>query len=159
MICVQFNSNGYCSFRNHNMSVNGKISDITQKDILVVRDDNMDIERTAFLIDSVFKFRGLGDGTAYINNESRQNLSNYNSIFMRLALSMRDTERAIHYADMGIRQFPEEWRNYAIAAELLSTVGQIDRAVEYLEKGLEYISDGSGNRYLRQQLSNIKTME
>jgi len=129
------------------------------KGTLVSTKDSMDLERTAYLVDSVFKFRGLGDGTAYVDGETKQLLFNYNSIYIRLAMSMKDAERGVHYADIGIRQFPEEWRNYAIAAELLLTAGETERAIEYLEKGLKNVSGGSGNKYLSQQLSNLKRTE
>ena len=114
------------------------------KGTLTPSKDSMDVERTAYLVDSVFKYRGLGDGTAYVDGETRQLLYNYNSIYIRLAMSMKDTERGILYADMGIRQFPEEWRNYGVAYELLQTIGQDARASEYMEKGLKNIPEGSG---------------
>ena len=136
----------------------GMILDLA-KGSLAVSKDSIDVERTAYLVDSVFKFRGLGDGTAYVDGETKQLLFNYNSIYMRLAMSMKDVERAVHYADIGIKQFPEEWRNYAVASEMLLSSGQVDRAIEYLERGLKEVSSGSGNRYLMQQLSNLKTKE
>jgi len=132
--------------------------------------DSMDINKTAFLVDSVFKFRGLGDGTTYINNETEQLLSNYNSIYMRLTSAMADSimqiratgsaeeiqrllNKGLRYADLGIKQFPKEWRNYAIAAELFQIAGESARADEYLEKGLSEIgSDTYGRRYLLQKL-------
>jgi len=126
----------------------GMILDLVKSSLTPAK-DTIDVERTAFLIDSVFQFRGLGDGTAYLDGETKQYLYGYNSIYMRLAMAMNDVERGLRYADLGIKHFPEEWRNYAVAAELLLTNGQIDRAVEYLENGLK---ENSGNRYLQQQL-------
>ncbi|MCL1966637.1 MAG: DUF2723 domain-containing protein [Fibromonadales bacterium] len=135
--------------------------------------DSVDIARTAFLVDSVFKYRGLGDGTTYINNETEQLLSNYNSIYMRLTSTMADSityartmdnaedvprmlEKGLRYADLGIRQFSKEWRNYAIAAELLQIAGENARAVEYLKRGLDEInSETYGKRYLSQMLGRL----
>jgi len=133
----------------------GMILDLVKSTLTPVK-DSMDIERTAFLIDSVFKFRGLGDGTAYLDGETKQYLYGYNNIYMRLAVSINDVDRSVHYADIGIKQFPEEWRNYAVAAELLLSVGKVERAIEYLENGLK---ENSGNRYLQQQLDRLKDRE
>jgi hypothetical protein len=147
------------------------------KGVLSPVKDSVDIGRTAFLVDSVFKYRGLGDGTTYINNETEQLLSNYNSIYMRLTSAMADSiaysramdnsadiqrilDKGLHYADIGIKQFSKEWRNYAIAAELLQIAGENARAAEYLKKGLaEISSDTYGKRYLSQMLDRSKGLE
>ncbi len=129
------------------------------KGTLASSKDSMDIERTAYLIDSVFKYRGLGDGTAYVDGETRQLLFNYNSMYIRLAMSMKDLDRRLHYSDMGIKQFPGEWRNYAIAAELLQAAGDNAKAIEYLENGLKEVPVSSGARYLQPQLSRLKNGE
>jgi hypothetical protein len=132
--------------------------------------DSMDIDRTAYLIDSVFKYRGLGDGTAYINYETERLLFNYNSMYIRVAVAMRDSlarspkdsrilEKGLRYVDMGISQFPSEWRNYAVASELLLFAGDATRALKYLEKGLVAVPVSSGIKYLLPQLEAIKNRE
>ena len=139
----------------------GMVWDLS-KGSLIPSKDSIDVNRTAELVDSVFKYRGLGDGTAFINSETEQLLFNYNSIYIRLAMSLRDSlafERGVHYLDMGIRQFPKEWRNYAVASELSLASGEKARAEEYLEKGLKAISSGAGNRHLQQQLNMLRNGE
>jgi hypothetical protein len=132
--------------------------------------DSMDINRTVYLIDSVFKYRGLGDGTAYINYETERLLFNYNSMYIRIAVAMRDSlarspgdsrilEKGLRYVDMGIKQFPTEWRNYAVGSELLLFAGEAARAEEYLLKGLSAVPSSSGTRYLLPQLSAIKSKD
>ncbi len=121
--------------------------------------DSMDIERTAYLVDSVFKYRGLGDGTAYVDGETRQLLFNYNSIYIRLAMSAKDPNEGVLYADMGIKQFPEEWRNYAVAAELLQAAGDNARAAEYLANGLKNVPESIGKSYLLPSLERLKNKE
>jgi tetratricopeptide (TPR) repeat protein len=103
----------------------------------------------------------LGDGTAYIDGETRQLLFNYNSIYIRLAMAMRDDplkpkSDALRYVDMGISQFPNEWRNYAVAADILQSLGDKARAAEYLEKGLKTVPESVGLRYLQPSLNAIK---
>jgi hypothetical protein len=135
----------------------GMVWDLIKGTLTPVK-DSMDIERTAYLVDSVFKYRGLGDGTAYVDGETRQLLFNYNSIYIRLAMSMKNPKKGILYADMGIKQFPEEWRNYAVAYELLQTIGEDARAAEYLEKGLANIHEGSGRASLN-RLKDLKKLK
>jgi len=120
--------------------------------------DSIDVERTAYLVDSVFKYRGLGDGTAFINNETEQLLFNYNSIYIRLAMAQRDS-RGLNYVELGIKQFPSEWRNYAVASELVLLSGDTAKAAEYLERGLKVPGIGSGARHLQQQLDLLKSRE
>jgi hypothetical protein len=138
----------------------GMIWDLIKGELTPSR-DSIDVERTAYLVDSVFRYRGLGDGTTFINSETEQLLFNYNSIYIRLAMAHRDGdfERGLHYLDMGIKQFPSEWRNYAVAAELLLVSGNSSGAIEYLEKGLKVAAAGSGAKHLQQQLDMLKSRE
>ncbi|GHV10708.1 hypothetical protein AGMMS49938_00200 [Fibrobacterales bacterium] len=151
--------------------------------------DSIDFDRTAYLVDSVFQYRGLGDGTAHIDDETEQLLFNYNSMYIRLAMSLRDSltlaktpetpsltsienvlankdenmkrilEKGLHYADLGIKQFPSEWRNYVIAADLLQTYGDDSGAVEYLEKGVQNTPESASKRYIQPQLTVLKNRE
>lgn len=57
---------------------------------IVQEKDRLDIARTVNLLDNVFKFRGLGDGTARLNDTSEKLLSNYAASFIQLALTLRD---------------------------------------------------------------------
>ncbi|MDR2579790.1 MAG: DUF2723 domain-containing protein [Fibromonadaceae bacterium] len=140
------------------------------KGTLTPTNEAMDIDRTAFLIDSVFKFRGLGDSSVFINYETERLLFGYNSMYIRIAMAMRDSlildrknprilEKGLRFLDLGTKQFPREWRNYAIASELLMLAEENDRAIEYLENGLRQTSKGSmGERYLAQQLQQFNAM-
>jgi len=137
----------------------GMILDLIKGSLIPVK-DSLDIERTAFLVDSVFKFRGLGDGTAFINQETKQLLFNYNSMYIRLAMAYRDRPHTgIRYADLGIKQFPGEWRNYPIAADLLQLMGEKDRAVEYLERGLNLAPASVVNEVFMQRMNLLKNSE
>jgi hypothetical protein len=156
------------------------------KGTLIPSKDSMDIDRTAHLVDSVFRYRGLGDGTTFINSETEQLLFNYNSMYIRLVMAMRDSlilaqapealnltsisdqvsnantkvsrilNKGLYYADMGIKQFPSEWRNYAVASDLLQMANQNARAIEYLEKGLNNVPASSGSKYLQPPLNALK---
>jgi hypothetical protein len=148
--------------------IKGTLAPIRGKD-----KDSMDIDRTAYLIDSVFKYRGLGDSTAYINNETEQLLYGYNNIYKRLAGAMAERiafaksmnldanasiflDRGLHYLDMGIKQFPGEWQNYVFASELLLFADEHARAVEYLEKGISAVSANFSSIYLLPRLNAVK---
>ena len=55
----------------------------------VAESDRLDIARTVHLLDNVYRFRGLGDGTARLNDTSEKLLSNYAASYIQIALSMR----------------------------------------------------------------------
>jgi hypothetical protein len=120
-----------------------------------------DAKFTADLIDSVFKFRGLGDGTAYINEETSRLLSGYVSLYLQISFDARDkisklrnehpftaekkaqvdsiAAAATKYLELGIKQFPSEWRNYWAAAFVYEAAGQKINAQEVLNRGLNSV--------------------
>ena len=120
-----------------------------------------DAKYTADLIDSVFKFRGLGDGTAYINEETQRLLSGYVSLYLQISFDVRDkisklrnehpftaekkaqvdslAAAATKYLELGIKQFPSEWRNYWAAAFVYEAAGQKINAQEVLNRGLNSV--------------------
>ncbi len=120
-----------------------------------------DAAYTANLIDSVFKFRGLGDGTAYINSETERLLSGYVSLYLQISFDARDKITALKnshpftaekkaevdslaaaaskYLEMGMKQFPSEWRNYWAAAFVYEAAGEKAKAQEVLNRGLENV--------------------
>ncbi len=125
---------------------------------------DFDLERTAYLVDSVYKYRGLGDGTAYINGETARLLSSYTSLYLQIAFQIREEMEdvfrdgspmtvskknkleemanfALRYLDLGIYQFPEEWRCYWAAAHVLEILRDKDRIQKYMEKGLENVPE------------------
>ncbi|MBN1309012.1 MAG: DUF2723 domain-containing protein [Chitinispirillaceae bacterium] len=56
---------------------------------VVAESDRLDITRTVHLLDRVYRYRGLGDGTARLNDTSEKLLSNYAASYIQIALSMR----------------------------------------------------------------------
>ncbi len=138
------------------------------------------LERTVTLLDSVYQFRGINDGT-YINDETMRLLYNYNGIFVRIALDARekiqrskalisqlrqsnsvthvgtieskmkqDAGLAIKYLSFGKSKFPKEWRLYLLAAEVLQSVGDLEGAREWVKIGLEEVESWD-KRYLEQK--------
>lgn len=128
---------------------------------LTPKRNSFDSKFTANLIDSVFKFRGLGDGTAYINGETERLLSGYVSLYLQISFDARDkisTLRNTHpftaerkaqvdsiaasagkYLEMGMKQFPSEWRNYWAAAFVYEAAGQKAKAQDAVNRGLENV--------------------
>lgn len=54
-------------------------------------ENRVDIDRTVFMLDNVYRFRSLGDGTLKNLNETTEKLlSNYAAGYLQIALSMRD---------------------------------------------------------------------
>ncbi len=161
----------------------GLIYNFMQGDFTDRRTDdskNFDVQRTAFLADSVYKYRGLGDGTAYINTETLRLLSSYTSLYLQLAFQTRteiDSLRALpytaatkaaidakvafarHFLDKGMYQFPEEWRCYWAAAYILGATGRNAEARAYLEKGIKVIPayDQEGQMRLKANLESLRS--
>ena len=55
----------------------------------VPESERMDISRTVTLLDKVYQFRGLADGTARLNDTSEKLMSNYAAAYIQIALSLR----------------------------------------------------------------------
>lgn len=144
---------------------------------------DFDLERTAYLVDSVYKYRGLGDGTAYINGETARLLSSYTSLYLQIAFQIREEMEgvlrdgspmtvskkkkleemanfALHYLDLGIYQFPEEWRCYWATAHVLEILRDKDRIQKYMEKGLENVPEyeEQGRARLMMSLNAVNAM-
>ena len=125
------------------------------------RQNSFDPAYTANLIDSVYKFRGLGDGTAYINSETERLLSSYVSLYLQISFDTREKieklrnthpftaeskakvdSRALasgKYLELGIKQFPSEWRNYWAASFVYITAGMKKEALDVVERGLNAV--------------------
>ena len=125
------------------------------------RRNEFDAAYTAALIDTVFKFRGLGDGTAYINDETERLLSSYVSLYLQISFSARDQIEKLRnthpftaeskaavdslaasagkYLEMGMIQFPKEWRNYWAAAFVYQAAGMKKEAMEVTLRGLQNV--------------------
>lgn len=130
---------------------------------LTSRQNDFDMERSGKLIDSVYKFRCLGDGSCYINTETERLLSSYTSLYLQIAFNLREQivairkagpytiekkalvdeklKQASHYLEKGIYQFPHEWRSYWAAGFVYEAAGQNKKAVEFLEKGLKNVPE------------------
>ena len=144
---------------------------------------DFDLERTAHLIDDVYRFRGLGDGTAYVDDETTRLLSSYTSLYLQIAFQVREemmamlsdgtpltvskkrkldemTNLALRYLDRGIYQFPEEWRSYWAAAFVLDVLKDKKRALEYLDRGLENVPayDEQGRMRLEMNRQSVEAM-
>ena len=141
-----------------------------------------DAKTTAALIDTVYKFRGLGDGSAYINSETERLLSSYVSLYLQISFDAREkiaalvskkpfrqadkdeVERiandAAKYLELGMYQFPREWRNYWAASYVYASAGMKAKALEVVNRGLENIPtyDGPGRSRLKMSLQQIEAI-
>lgn len=153
-----------------------------QKGDLTPRRGDFDAVRTANLIDSVYKFRGLGDGTAYVNDETLRLLSSYISLYLQVSFDAREkisairsqkpytlarkaqvdalALNAIKFLEMGMYQFPDEWRNYWAAAYVYEAAGMKQPALDVLARGLKHVPeyDEGGRSRLAMSLKNMEQM-
>ncbi len=59
----------------------------------VAADDRVDLERTIHLLDNVYRFRGLGDGSVTLNETTEKLMSNYAASFIQAALTLEPSLR------------------------------------------------------------------
>ena len=157
----------------------GLVYNLVKGDLNPKRNE-FDASYAAGLIDSVFKFRGLGDGTAYINEETSRLLSSYVSLYLQISFDAREkiaalrmqkpftaqmkaqadslAASAIKYLEIGMKQFPEEWRCYWAAGFVYDIVGDKQKALDALELGLKNVSpfDEGGLYRLKMSTEQIK---
>jgi tetratricopeptide (TPR) repeat protein len=69
------------------LRMQGLVYRLTPK--IIAEKDRLDMARTVHLLDNIYRFRGLGDGTARLNDTSEKLLSNYAASYIQIALSMR----------------------------------------------------------------------
>ena len=149
---------------------------------LTPKQNAFDAKATASMIDSVYKFRGLGDGTAYINSETERLLSSYVSLYLQISFDAREkiaalvtkkpftkadkeeveriANNAAKYLELGIVQFPREWRNYWAASYVYASAGMKDKAIDVVKRGLESIPayDAPGKNRLTISLQQIESI-
>ena len=149
---------------------------------LTPRQNSFDAKMTAALIDSVYKFRGLGDGSAYINSETERLLSSYISLYLQISFDAREKINALvskkpftkadkdeveriandaaKYLELGIYQFPKEWRNYWAASYVYASAGMKEKALDVVNRGLSNIAayDAPGRSRLAMSLQQIESI-
>ena len=149
---------------------------------LTPKQNAFDAEMTAALIDTVYKFRGLGDGTAFINSETERLLSSYVSLYLQISFDAREkistlitkkpftpadkaeVERiatdAAKYLELGMFQFPREWRNYWAASYVYASAGMKDKALDVVKRGLDNIPSyaAPGRSRLAMSLQQIEAI-
>ena len=149
---------------------------------LTPKQNAFDAKATAAMIDSVYKFRGLGDGSAFINSETERLLSSYVSLYLQISFDAREkiaaliTKKPFTYADraevetiatnaakyleLGIYQFPREWRNYWAASYVYASAGMKAKALDVVNRGLKNIPsyDAPGRSRLMMSLQQIESL-
>lgn len=159
----------------------GMVYNLVKGDLNVKR-NAFDAAYTADLIDNVYKYRGLGDGTAYINDETSRLLSSYVSLYLQISFDARDkieqlrnahpftadkkaqvdslASASAKYLEMGIKQFPEEWRNYWAAAFVYQAAGMKQKAIEVANRGLTAVPsfDEGGRARLMMAIRQAEVM-
>ncbi len=64
------------------VKMDGMVYTLTNKE----HNKEVDVERTTYLVDSVYKYRGLGDNTTYLDGNTKGLLTNYSATNFRLVL-------------------------------------------------------------------------
>ena len=72
----------------------------------------------------------------------------------------RIANNAAKYLELGIVQFPREWRNYWAASYVYASAGMKDKAIDVVKRGLESIPayDAPGKNRLTISLQQIESI-
>lgn len=62
---------------------------------VIPQDQKMDIDRTIYLLDKVYRFRGLGDGTSNLDETTEKLMSNYAACYIQVALQLRQQSMSL----------------------------------------------------------------
>jgi hypothetical protein len=135
------------------------------------RERELDVASTVRMVDSVYRFRGLGDSEVYIDENTAGLLTNYSVTNFRLASWAQDSLRRLvprlavakgperaaleaqsatlvdfaeKYLKLNARILPGEWRVHYYSAQLYQEAGRTESADSALRAGLEV--SGSNSR-------------
>lgn len=123
-------------------------------------------EKTQTLVDSVYQYRGLGDGNVYINPETGRLMSNYINIYAKLAFDAIDralktpkeseqydllSNEGLAYIHLAAGQFPDQYHVYRMGASMYQQLGRDEDAISFLEEGLRLVPEYA-KKTLRDQL-------
>lgn len=90
--------------------------------------DRIDIDKTVFLLDKVYNYRGLGDGKANMNETSYKLLTNYAAGYIQVSLALREPlanlKRQIELLEKTADQNPE------VQAQLASVRSEYDEKLD-----------------------------
>jgi len=129
------------------------------------RNREIDVKATARLVDSVYRFRGLGDPKVFIDRNTEGLLTNYSATNFRLASWAQDSLTKImprlaaapagsaehaalqaqkaslvafaqKYLDLNARILPNEWRVHYYAGQLFLATGDTAKAEEAFRRGM-----------------------
>jgi hypothetical protein len=123
------------------MEMEGMVYTLIRGD-LEPKNEQMNVASTRALVDSVYRFRGLGDSGVYINDETMRLLFNYNSIYIRLAFELRG-ELAVQLAKKRALSQPGGHSTDSIAKINERELAQIEeKSKELRTVSLQYLDQG-----------------
>jgi hypothetical protein len=98
----------------------------------------LDAEVTRSFIDTLYQFRGLGDGSCYINPETARLMNNYNSMYIHVAFEEKSTIEKLYAQKVMLQsQLGSELIKDSITAQIAEVDKKITAATEMAKKYLE----------------------
>ena len=95
----------------------------------------IDLEKTMFLVDSVYQYRNIGDGTAYVNGETQRLLSVYNQTFLQMAIEYRNRNEKLNRKVAELKSL-----GVSMAFDKRQELDKYDQEIEENKKGfLKYM--------------------
>ena len=93
--------------------------------VTVSEDKKFDIEKTEYLIDNVYKFRGLDTWRAHHDETTENLISNYSALFLKMGLSAHGN---ITRRNTQINKLKNELSNKPAYASIDSTIGTLEKS-------------------------------
>ena len=118
------------------------------------KDKELNLASTQHLVDSVYRFRGLGDPKVFVDLNTQGLLTNYSSSNFRLAMAPHDSLVAIHQqlTDLGKIAAPSDSVKARIAALEKSTAEKVAFAEKYFTLNEHILPNEWRVHYYRGQL-------
>ncbi len=117
--------------------------------------ERIDIDKTVFLLDKVYNFRGLGDGDANMNETSYKLLTNYAAGYIQVAMALRqplsDLKQRIEALEQGAGETNQE-ASAELAATRKEYQEKLDLAIGKMDQCISLMPYEWRWRMLRQEM-------
>ena len=98
---------------------------------MVPRSQQLHLDKTLFLLDKVYRFRSLGDGSAPISETGRKLMSNYAASFIQVVVTLR---QPLSQMKTEIANYEESLKDSSVMADTVFTVEERKKNIEAKKK-------------------------
>lgn len=104
----------------------------------VQRTEQLHLDRTLFLLDKVYRFRSLGDGSAPISETGRKLMSNYAASYIQVVVTLR---QPLAQMKAEIANYEESLKDSSVLADTTYTIEEREKDIEAKKKEYNEVID------------------